>query len=698
MLEIIKVDIQVQPTRSKVLIVTVFLGLFAPLKAQVSEDDSLNIKSQALPDVEITAHHTQRRYFSAPAAIAVVQGSPVLESGQSGMVNAINLLPGVQLEERSPGSYRLNLRGSSMRAPFGVRNVKVYYNGLPFTEPGGTTYLNQLTFQKYDRAEFIKGPSSSSYGAGNGGVVLLNDTAKHDDFIHASSAASSYGGHDTAGEFNTIIGKINLNGFAAYQVSDGYREQSFSRRNLFSMAGTYRPNPHHQIELTFLHGFLRYGTPGGLTLQQYGQNPKSARPTAGEIPSAVDARARIEQRTTWAGLNYQSDFSENFKQTTGVYAAQTDLVNASIRNFSDSKIPHFGLRSVWQWNHKLAENIQTEIFGGLEIQGGDNQSRIFENNKGEAGVLNQESSSKTTPYFFFIRNNWHYRSWEVQLSGAWHFQKTVFDIQTPRAEDFNLDYKWIFTPRVTLSNTFAERCFAYFTLSRGFSPATTDEYFPTGGVLNAQLQPETGTNLEIGLRWRLGQTGLVEVNGYLYRLSNTIIQRRDPAGGDYYLNAGATSQPGMEVNYSHRLQLSHQMGLSLRASYAYQPYRYKNFATTGGDYSGNEMAGVTRHKTGVSTALNFFKSWQMYAQYLFLDALPLNDANSVYSAAQHTLDAGLSKEIVVTNRETLNFNFGINNLTNTKYSLGYDINAFGGRYYNAAPGRNFSLRVTYHFD
>ena len=37
----------------------------------------------------------------------------------------------------------------------------------------------------------------------------------------------------------------------------------------------------------------------------------------------------------------------------------------------------------------------------------------------------------------------------------------------------------------------------------------------------------------------------------------------------------------------------------------------------------------------------------------------------------------------------LNFYVGAENLLNERYSLGNDINALGGRYYNAAPARNF---------
>ena len=41
------------------------------------------------------------------------------------------------MEERSPGSYRLSIRGSLLRSPFGVRNVKLYLDDFIFTDAGG---------------------------------------------------------------------------------------------------------------------------------------------------------------------------------------------------------------------------------------------------------------------------------------------------------------------------------------------------------------------------------------------------------------------------------------------------------------------------------------------------------------------------------------------------------------------------------
>ncbi|MFZ9719572.1 MAG: TonB-dependent receptor, partial [Chitinophagaceae bacterium] len=70
------------------------------------------------------------------ASIALVKRIDQYNSdryNKTSLVQAFNTIAGVRMEERSPGSYRINIRGSSLRAPFGVRNVKVYWNDIPLT-------------------------------------------------------------------------------------------------------------------------------------------------------------------------------------------------------------------------------------------------------------------------------------------------------------------------------------------------------------------------------------------------------------------------------------------------------------------------------------------------------------------------------------------------------------------------------------
>ena len=67
-----------------------------------------------LPDVvTIEADHDLRN----PAGLIAVER----------ITRQIMAIPGVRMEERTPGSYRLSIRGSLLRSPFGIRNVKVYF-------------------------------------------------------------------------------------------------------------------------------------------------------------------------------------------------------------------------------------------------------------------------------------------------------------------------------------------------------------------------------------------------------------------------------------------------------------------------------------------------------------------------------------------------------------------------------------------
>ena len=129
--------------------------------------------AKILEAVVVRGYEQNRRLLEISAPVSVI-GKPQLERfSNTSLLPAINTAAGVRMEERSPGSYRLNIRGSSLRSPFGVRNVKVYWNNIPFTDAGGNTYLNQLSFQNVNSIEIIKGPASSIYGAGTGGAVIL---------------------------------------------------------------------------------------------------------------------------------------------------------------------------------------------------------------------------------------------------------------------------------------------------------------------------------------------------------------------------------------------------------------------------------------------------------------------------------------------------------------------------------------------
>src|SRR5207245_1200850 len=114
---------------------------------------------------------------------------------QNSLVSSMNTVPGVRMEERSPGSYRLSIRGSLLRSPFGVRDVKVYYDEIPLTDAGGNTYLNAIDVNSVQGIEILKGPDGSLFGANSGGVVLISPVNRYNDnnYLSAELNGGSYG-------------------------------------------------------------------------------------------------------------------------------------------------------------------------------------------------------------------------------------------------------------------------------------------------------------------------------------------------------------------------------------------------------------------------------------------------------------------------------------------------------------------------
>ena len=114
----------------------IFSFLILLIKFSRSQENADSTKpASTLPEIKITAYEQGRRMKDLPAAVNYIGKNALERFSPASIVSAVNTLPGVRMEERSPGSYRLNIRGSSLRSTFGVRNVKVYFNDIPITGP-----------------------------------------------------------------------------------------------------------------------------------------------------------------------------------------------------------------------------------------------------------------------------------------------------------------------------------------------------------------------------------------------------------------------------------------------------------------------------------------------------------------------------------------------------------------------------------
>ncbi|MBC7511514.1 MAG: TonB-dependent receptor plug domain-containing protein [Ferruginibacter sp.] len=310
----------------------------------------------------VTVFGRKSTVVNAAAAVAIINKSSLNKYDQQSFTAAFNTVPGVKMDERSPGSYRLNIRGNLLRSTFGVRNVKMYLNELPITDASGNTYFNQLAPALLGTIQIIKGPGGSMYGAGTGGVVLMRNDAMQKPGTDLSITGGSYGLFTASATNHFSIKKTNSAFTLAHQQDDGYREHSAMRRDVAGYTVAYKPNDKHTLTATTYYSNLFYQTPGGLTASQVVENPKQARPPTTLFRSAVAQKAAIYLSTIYASLADVIIINKYWKNTTGVYFSYTDFKNPAIRNYEKKFEKGAGARTVFNFEkNKLSASVGAEL-------------------------------------------------------------------------------------------------------------------------------------------------------------------------------------------------------------------------------------------------------------------------------------------------------------------------------------------------
>ncbi len=676
----------------KVFVVLFLIFVVNKSNAQASKDSMV---ASTPFQVVVRAFEQDRRLSEVPAAVAILNQSDLNRFGNASLVSAINTIPGVKMEERSPGSYRINIRGSSLRSPFGVRNVKVYYNGIPFTDPGGNTYLNSLGFYNFQSVEVIKGPGSSLYGAGTGGVMLIESTpAEIEPSVEVDYTGGSFGLQNVHAKI--VSGSEKSFSSVDYQhlQSDGYRNQSNLRRNVVAWDAATQVN-NGKLTAHLLYSDLFYQTPGALTLAEYKANPRAARPRAGAAPGAEEARAAIYLKTFFAGAGYEQTLSTHWQNNTHVYGTFAELKNPAIRNYGRNSEPHFGARSVFRYKTQLTNGAQLTWHTGGEVQKAFNTVQVFRNRLGSPDSLLTNDEINNSQFFVFSQLSLQVKKWVV--TGGLSVNRSNINFartsSVPVAR-FSRSFSNQLAPRLAVLNTITKNISVYASFGKGFSPPTIGELSPSGSAINPDLNAETGYNTELGSRGTSFSNRLSwDVNAFLYRLTNTIVQRRDALGGDYFLNAGSTKQAGLETHLSYRFKQpapgSFNTSSKVWVSHTWYRFRYNDFKQVITSFSGNRLPGVPAQAIVAGFDWFFKQSFYSNFTYTYSAVVPLNDGNTEYADAYNLLALRLGYKARWGSKLRFEIFAGADNLFDVNYSLGNDINGFGGRYYNAAAGRNY---------
>jgi len=680
-----------------------------------ANQNELNVQLDAdgvsLNEVRVAGYSENKTSKETAGGISLITSRDINRGSAVSLQPTLNSIPGVRMDQSTLSEARISIRGNGVRASYGIRNVKIYVNEIPVTEADGTTRIEALDVNSIGRAEVIKGPASSIYGAGTAGVInfQLQRSPYQEQSIEASALVGSYGLHRLATTYRSGGDKVNSYASYGWQEYDGYREHSKDMRRF--LTGNFQLFPSDKRIITLmLNRTTQYSQiPGSLTQDQIAANPKQANATN------LDKKAGRYQNWTRVGLGQQYRFNDQFSNTTSVFTYFYDLNHplpyAYIRNTYQS----YGGRTRFAYDPEFSI-LPTKFTVGAEFNGGLTKGVQYVNNQGKEGAINSNVDYRNTQYSLFYQSETEL-STNTTLTLGLSYNSLNYDVRDYLKQNQSGVKKFDpqATPRIALSHTFSDAISLHASVSSGFSPPSSSEIKNVDGSINPNLQAEKGMNYEFNAKGNLLKSRL-EYDLALFKMDmkGELIAQSIQQGITIYNNSGKTSHNGVELSLSYQLFKPEDDSqiLSLRpfAALTYSDFKFKDYKTLNAQnqvtatYDGNELTGIAPWMVNAGIDVETKSGLYFYGSYFYSDKLPLNDANTNYNPSYNVVNAKLGYRKQVAKHLELNLYAGLDNILNKNYSSIVSLNAasFNGSqpaYFNPSPRRNGygGLNVKYIF-
>ncbi len=642
--------------------------------------------------VTIDAYHKPAALMQSTKSVTIAGRELLAQNAPDRLLESINLLPGSKMEERSPGSYRLSVRGSTLRSPFGIRNVKMYLNDFIVTDASGNTYLNILDPELLNKIELYKGPEGADFGAVTGGTALLK--TQETDQTRIGFGGGSYAHYKGLAAHSKKYGRHRLHVYSSYETTDSYRRNAALERGFLFLRDRYHYGS-NQMEAMVLLSDLHYQTPGGLTLEQMSKDPRQARPGTSTLPSAEEQQAGIYNKMVLAGISNLAAIAKGISHFVAVQGSYSDFRNPFITNYEKRFEQNLAIRTHVNFDYSSRKAMyQSRI--GFEGAVGTGRIRNFNNAAGDpAAAQNFDDITARSGFIFLSQNAAFNDRLFLDVSASLNLMSYDWTELYPLPDSGGIRFAAALLPSFGALYRLGDGFTLRAKLAKGNSAPTAEELRSSAQEINAALRPEYGWNAEAGVRKQWETLLFTEVSLFDFRLKNTIVRRQNSAGQEYFVNAGETSQRGAEfIVETRKLPLPTTVfsGIKAYLSGSFYDFTFKNYQKNSADFSGNKLTGVAPVSLQSLISLELFRKINLDIAHFYTGPLPLNDANTVTASSSLIGNMNVGYRFS-TPAFIADLQLSVRNLYNTAYSLGYDLNAFGNRFYNPAATRNYMLTL-----
>lgn len=636
-----------------------------------------------------------------PQAIGIATRADITRGEGLYLESALNLMPGVRLENRTiSGGQRITIRGYGNATNFNGTGYKAYLNGIPITDAEGATLLDDIDVSTLGQIEVIKGPASSLYGAGIGGVVKMYTLTPEPGATRLTQEllAGSYAllRTNTRVEHATDKSAVVVN--YGHQHSDGYRVHSSSTKDYVLLSADLKASSSQTLSIYAAanHSFEQLA--GQLTEAQF-----LGRQNVAEPPYvANDGNVTVD--SVRFGASHRYEFSRAVSNVTSAYASGYQLTQPFAVGYTANMAVNVGGRTELSLFFG-GPGLGLAGITGVEVQ----QTSSFKKSYGlTAGVLGglrgdlEVQALQATPF-----TQWDLiLPYEFTLTAGASLNVVRYEIKDRLTNSANpthanqsgvKSFSPVLAPRVALRKMFDRLLMAYAQVSFGYTPPSSGSVvIPQISAVNRDLKPERGILFEIGAKGGLfAQRFRYEVALFDLEVQDKLTPRAvtSTSGTVLYTlttNAGSQSNRGLEVAAKYRLIDDERGIVSLFqpfAAYTLSSFRYDDFKSDNNnnartvDYTGKKVVGVPAHTLNVGVDLALRLGIYLHGSFQYVDTVPLTYDNTQQAKSYSLLNAKIGYRAELAEHFQLDIYAGANNMLGSLYYTMVFLNAS----YAAAP-------------
>ena len=668
----------------------------------------------ALPDVTVRSTLVPSSLDYVPAALTLIEGEPLRDrQWQVNLSESLSGTPGLLLQNRQnyAQDLQLSIRGHGARSTFGVRGVQIFVDGIPATMPDGQGQTNHIDLQSVERIEVLRGPYATLYGNASGGVIqAYTERGEGPPRVESSFALGSNGqqrlGLKAQGEHGGVGYVVSTSRFQ----TDGIRPQSAADKTQFNARLDTSPRDGQHLMLVASDINVQAQDPGGVTPADWRANPRTTAQGALNFNARKDTRqtqlglaydVRVDAQNTLRLMAYAGQRRITQYQSTPV-AAQTPATSAG--GVIDLGRDYGGLDLRWAHDTQLAGKPLGLVLGlAANVVQEDRQgyNNFLGSQLGVKGALRRDERNTLSNADPYLQASWALAPhWKLDAGLRWSNTRFASDdhyLAPGNGNDSGSTRFRRWLPMVSLQYALDARTQAYASVGSGMETPTFNELsYRPGGLpgLNFGLQAATATSAEIGLRQRWAGDGLRgHWSAALFQTEtrNEIVVADNTGGRATYRNAGRTRRQGAELG--SQLWLGPQWQLNAALTVLDAQLR-EGFCDNKGSCvpAGKRLAGTARTQAALGLDWRPHPDWRLGAEWRHVGDIAANDSNSTLAPAYDVL-ALSTRYTRQWGAWKLSAFARIDNLADRKYVGSVIVNEGNGRYYEAAPGRQWMAGV-----